>query len=195
MTRTVVMPRKVYEVKSLVDDPIRLFLDTGVQRHINPGDVVVLLGETAARVGLDREMVRDRVSFREFNIVMPETDNPKIAESKLFKDALAQYEDVMKHLFSGNVLYLSSNGEISTSPPDAEPPKIDDSEQVEKLEEALSQPNLKVVPNPPEEEEFEEEPEIVLDEDDGGEGVTVGEDVISSGDVKSRKRGRKKSKK
>jgi len=189
------MPRKVYEVKSLVDDPIRLFLDTGVQRHINPGDVVVLLGETAARVGLDREMVRDRVSFREFNIVMPETDNPKIAESKLFKDALAQYEDVMKHLFSGNVLYLSSNGEISTSPPDAKPPKIDDSEQVEKLEEALSQPNLKVVPNPPEEEEFEEEPEIVLDEDDGGEGVTVGEDVISSGDVKSRKRGRKKSKK
>jgi len=196
----VIMPRKVYEVKSKVEDPIRLYLDTGIQRHINPGDTVILLGETASRVGLDREMVRDRVSFREFNIVMPETTDPKVAESKLFKNARVQYEDVMKHLFSGNVLYLDSNGSISVKPP-AEAPKVDDSEQVEKLEKAVAQPDLKVVPNPPE-EEAEEEPEIDLDEGDDEESDEAVDESLDtegredgSSESKSRKRGRKKSKK
>lgn len=219
MTRTVVMPRKVYEVKSKVDEPIRLYLDSGVHRHINPEDTVILLGETASRVGLDREMHRDRVEFREFNIVMPETDDPKIADSKLFKDSLKQYEGVMKHLFSGNILYMDSNGEISEKPAERtpeEPPKVDDSEQVEKLEEAVKQPDLKVVPDPDEEEEepeepeeekaeeekAEEEPEIVLDDEEDGEDDKGDEDSEekttkskSSSKKGRKKKGRKKSKK
>jgi len=207
MSRTVVMPRKVYEVKSKVTDPIRLYLDTGIQRHINPGDTVLLLGETAGRVGLDREMHRGRVDFREFNIVMPETTDPQVAESKLFQDSLKQYEGVMKHLFSGNVLYLDSNGAISEGPPPAAAevvaPKVDDSEQVEKLEKAVKQPDLKIVKDetPSAEEEFsaEDDTEILLDdEEEDAEVSEDGEDAEKPEPAKtgkSRKKGRKKSKK
>lgn len=217
MSQMVVMPRSVYEVRSKIKDSIRLYLDTGVQKHLNENDVIILIGETACRVGLDREMHRDRVSFREFNVVEPTTEDPKVKKSEDFQRALKQYERVMNHLFSGNVMYLV-NGEIrdeSTAPALPEPPappeedetppapvveedvKVDDTEQVEKLEEAVSQPELKIVKGEEESPAAEIDIEIddeVIDEDPVTEEDKKDENK-SKGKSPKKGRSRKKSKK
>jgi len=199
MASLIIMPRSVYEVQSKITDQIRLYLDTGVHRHLGPGDTVILLGATATRVGLDREMHRDRVTFREFNVVMPESSDPVVTKSDLFKSAQQQYEWVMKHLFSGNVLYLMPGGDIVLDKPERQLSAlpVDDAPKIEKLEEAITAPDLKVVKDVP--EEVEEETEIDIEDDE----VEV-EDFTGTGDTeklpevtsnKKNKKNRKKSKK
>lgn len=105
--RVVIKNREIYRVSLAGEIPVRMYLPTGDFRTIEADADCLMLGKTLDSTGLMKEFDRDNINVEPYNLVAP--------DAKEAPEAAARFAQTMRHLFKGNVLFLSEAG-IFASP-------------------------------------------------------------------------------